>query len=458
MGSISKRIVRLTAAVGLLSATALPTFAATEINVIGFGAGFAWSDLFGASGTEKTQKLLDFEAKYDLVVNMEFADEEVARQKVLLDLVNGTGNYDLVMLGSDGAVQTFSAAGYLEPLDDYLSTATDIFDASKVYQPFLEANTVNGKLWGLPYYSFGAGVVYRKDIFDKYGITSFPETTEGLEQALQTIKEGLAADGVDDVYPLTMRGAPGEEPSLDLSGFVYAYAGYPAWFEGGPTTPDEIKEGKAQPIFTGDFKPGFETFVRWSRDYGPPGIATHTWVDMMNLYAQGKAVVLMPSAINAFAGIPGSEVPEVKEHSAFAPSPVGPSGKAVQSFWTFSVGVSAFSQNKDAAYKVLAFLTSEPVMRDFANSFGWPYTTYPEIMNSPTLTDRWPAEMLSQIEASFSDADPHYFPYIPELVEFMDQIGTAASSSIAGTTSVDESLEDLQGWASERMTRAGYYK
>ena len=36
----------------------------------------------------------------------------------------------------------------------------------------------------------------------------------------------------------------------------------------------------------------------------------------------------MPSAINAFAGIPGSEVPEVKNDSAFAPSPVGPSGKA----------------------------------------------------------------------------------------------------------------------------------
>ncbi|MDF2373598.1 MAG: extracellular solute-binding protein [Rhizobiaceae bacterium] len=445
-------------AVGLLYSTASPAFATTEINVIGFGAGFAWADLFGPSGTEKTQKLLDFESANDVSVNMEFADEDVARQKVLLDLINGTGNYDLVMLGSDGAVQTFSAAGYLEPLDGYLDSAKDIFDASKVYKPFLEANTVNGQLWGLPYYSFGSGVVYRKDIFDKYGITEFPKTTAELEVVLQTIKDGLAADGITDVYPLTMRGAPGEEPSLDLSGFVYAYAGYPAWFEGGPVTPEEIKATKAQPIFNGDFKPGFETFVRWSQDFGPPGIATHTWVDMMNLYAQGKAVVLMPSAINAFAGIPGSEIAAVKEHSKFAPSPTGPSGKAIQSFWTFSVGVSAYSKNKPEAYKTLAFLTSEPVLRGFADAFGWPYTTYPEIMHSPTLTDRWSAEMLGQIEASFSEADPHYFPYIPELVEFMDQIGTGASSAIAGTVTVDEALDELQNWSTDRMTRAGYYK
>jgi ABC-type glycerol-3-phosphate transport system substrate-binding protein len=250
------------------SFAAAPALAQTEINIVGFAAGFAWSDLFGATGAEKTQKLLDFEEKYDIVVNMEFADEDVARQKVLLDLVNGTGNYDLVMLGSDGAVQTFSAAGYLEALGPYLETATDLFDPEKVYPPFLEANTVGGELYALPYYSFGAGAVYRKDLFDKYGISEFPKTTEDMEAALQTLKDGFAADGITDIYPITMRGAPGEEPSLDLSGFVYAYAGYPAWFEGGPTTPEEIKASKAQPIFTGDFKEGFATFVNWSRDYG----------------------------------------------------------------------------------------------------------------------------------------------------------------------------------------------
>ena len=432
--------------------------AQTEVNIVAFAPGFAWGDMFGPSGTDKTDKLRAFEDANDITINIEFADEDVARQKVLLDLVNGTGNYDLVMLGSDGAVQTFSYAGYLEPLDNLLATATDYFDAEAVYPQFLEANRVNGQLWALPYYSFGAGVIYRKDIFEKYGIDEFPATTAELATVLETIKAGLEADGETDIYPLTMRGAPGEEPSLDLNGFVYAYAGYPAWFEGGATTPEQIRETNAKPIFTGDFKEGFETFVNWSRDYGPDGIATHTWVDMMNIYGAGQAVVLMPSAINGFAALGGTENEAVANHTGFAPSPIGPSGKPVQSFWTFSVGVSAFSDNKEEAFKTLAFLTGENAMQGFAEAIGWPYSTFPSITRGEVLTSKWPTEMLDQIEASYEQADPQYFPYIPELNAFMDRIGTAASAAISGTSTVDEALGDLQSWAEDRMKQAGYYK
>lgn len=433
--------------------------AQVEVNIVAFAPGFAWANLFGPSGTEKTAELLAFEEKEGITVNIEYADEDVARQKVLLDLINGTGQYDLVMLGSDGAVQTFSYAGYLEPLDGYLDGALEYFDASKVYGQFLDANRVADKLWALPYYSFGAGVIYRKDIFERYGITSFPSNIADLEVVLRTIETGLKADGITDVYALTMRGAPGEEPSLDLNGFVYAFAGFPAWFEGGAVTPEDIRANKAQPTFTGEgFRKGFTTFVEWSQEFGPPGIATHTWVDMMNLYSQGKAVVLMPSAINGFAALGGTTNEDVKNNTAFAPSPVGPSGKAIQSFWTFSVGVSKFSKNPEAAYKTLAFMTGRQSMEAFARDIGWPYNTHPEITRGPVLAAKWPKEMLDQIEASYETADPRYFPYIPELTEFMDRIGTAASEAISNQKSVDAVLEDLQSWAVKRMTRAGYYE
>lgn len=254
-----------------------------------------------------------------------------------------------------------------------------------------------------------------------------------------------------------MRGAAGEEPTLDLSGFVYAYAGYPAWFEGGATTPEEIKATNAQPVFNTDFKPGFETFVRWSQKYGPPGIASHTWVDMMNLYGQGKAVVLMPSAINGFAAIGGSQDEGVREHSAYAPSPVGPGGEPIQSFWTFSVGVSKFSQDKEAAFKTLAFMTGRQSMEAFAEQIGWPYSTHRDITWGPVLGEKWPAELLQQIEDSYSESNPHYFPYLPELNEYMERIGTSASEAISGSRSVDEVLDDLNDWSVKRMTRAGYY-
>ena len=198
--------------------------------------------------------------------------------------------------------------------------------------------------------------------------------------------------------------------------------------------------------------------MRWSQEFGPPGIATHTWVDMMNLYGAGQAVVLMPSAINGFAALGGTEDENVANHTAFAPSPVGPSGEQIQSFWTFSVGVSAFSENKQEAFRTLAFLTGEQAMQGFAETIGWPYSTFPSITRGETLAGKWPAQMLDQIEASYAQANPQYFPYIPELNAFMERIGTAASEAISGSKSVDQALEELQAWAEERMERAGYYE
>jgi ABC-type glycerol-3-phosphate transport system substrate-binding protein len=145
-----------------------------------------------------------------------------------------------ILLGTDGAVQTFGYAGFLEPLNAYLESGDfdEWFDLEDIYPSVLEANTVEGNVYGMSYYAFGPGMIYRTDIFERYGV-SVPTTMEEFEAALATIKAGLAADGITDVYPLTMRAGPGEEPSLDLTGFVYAYAGYPAWFEGGADTVED---------------------------------------------------------------------------------------------------------------------------------------------------------------------------------------------------------------------------
>ncbi len=443
----------------LMLAVALAGVAAaqTEIRVISFSQGFAFPDLFGASGTEKTDILKQFEQQNDVKVTIEWGDEAAVRQKVLTDLIAGGGRYDIILLGSDGAVQTYGHAGFLEPLEGYLATGEydPYIDMNDVFPSIKEANTVDGHLYGLSYYAFGPGIIYRTDLFQKYGV-SVPTTIGELETALQKLKDGFARDGVTDVYPLTMRGAPGEEPTLDLAGFVYAMAGYPAWFEGGAVTPQQIRESKAKPIFTGDFRPGFEEFVKLAREYGPPGIATHTWVDMMNIYAQGKAAVLLPSAINGYAALTSTENQAVLENSDFAPIVFGPSGKPVESFWSFSLGINKASRHKAEAMKVLTFLTGERSLQEFANRTQWPSVPFDSVMKSQVLVDQWGAQEVALNAEAMANANPKYFPYIPELSDFMDKIGTAASKAIS-TGDVDGSLNELQAWALQRMTSAGYY-
>jgi ABC-type glycerol-3-phosphate transport system substrate-binding protein len=300
-------------------------------------------------------------------------------------------------------------------------------------------------------------MMYRKDLLDRYGLTP-PKTTDELMEVLEKLKKGFEKDGLKNMYPVTMRGAPGEEPTLDLAGFVYAYAGYAAWFEGGALTAEEIQKNKAKPIFNSDdFKAGFKAFVDICKNYGPPGIATHTWVDMMNLYAAGKAAILMPSAINAYAALGITENEDVKKNTRFAKIPIGPGGKQIQSFWTFSMAINKDSKQKEKAWKVLTYLTGKQAMQAFGNRTQWPNVTMKSVLYSDVIVDKYGDEEIHLNEQSITEADPYYFPYIPELNEFADKIGTAASRAISGKD-VDSVLNELQVWALERMFRSGYYK
>ncbi len=430
-----------------------------KIRVISFNQGFVFTDIFGADGLEDTERLKEFEDKENIDVIVEWGDETAIRQKVGSDLAAGTGRYCVMVLGTDGNIQTYGTGGLVEPLNEYFDTVEqDYVNLDDFYPSFVEANSFDGQIYGLPYFSFGPGMIYRTDIFEKYGVEP-PTTMDELYEVLETLKQGFEADGVEDMYPLTMRAAPGEEPSLDLLGFVYANAGQPAWFEGGASTPEEIKANKAQPVFTSpEFADGFKDFTELSARYGPPGISTHTWVDMMNLYMQGNAAILMPSAINGYAALTSSGDEELKANTGFAPVPVGDSGEAIQSFWSFSMGMNKDCPDKEEAFKVIAFLTGKESQQGFAEMTGWPTVSVSEVMHSDPIVSRWGEEEVMLNEQAILDSDPYYFPYIPELNEFMDRIGTAASTTVSGEKTADEALQELQDWAVERMEQAGYYE
>lgn len=438
-----------------------PSKEKAAITVIAFAQGFAWPELFGPDGTVETDVLKKFEEREAVDVAIEWGDEWAVREKVASDVTAKVGKYDIVLVGSDGAVQAYGYAGYLEPLDEYFERYPQVnFDPKDVYTSFLDANRIEGRLYALPYYSFGPGVIYRKDLFEKYD-AELPKdnwTTDDLEIALEKISDGLKRDGKMDTYALTMRAGPGEEPTLDLAGFIYAYAGYPAWFEGGAIWPGEIKQNRAKPIFdSSDFEAGFRTFTDWVKRLGPPGASTHTWVDMMNIYAQGKAAVLMPSAINGYAALGITQDENVKRFTKFMLTPFGPGRKRINSYWTFSLGINKFSKNKEAAWRVLTYLTGRSSMEAFAQRTMWPNVTMRSVLYSYPLIKRYGIEEIELNERSVLENPAIYFPYIPELDLFMDKMGTLASDVVAGSKTVEVALTELQKWALDLMTSRGYY-
>jgi hypothetical protein len=89
---------------------------APTIRILAFAQGFAWPELFGSSGTERTDLLKKLEEEIGCKIEIEWGDETAVRQKVLTDLI-------------------------LEPLDNYFKNhPSKYFDEKDVFDKYLDAN------------------------------------------------------------------------------------------------------------------------------------------------------------------------------------------------------------------------------------------------------------------------------------------------------------------------------
>ncbi|HEX6552827.1 MAG TPA: sugar ABC transporter substrate-binding protein [Ktedonobacteraceae bacterium] len=112
-------------------------------------------------------------------------------QKMTTYLSSGYSGLDVLWL-DDFMTSTFSNAGWLEPLD----TALPAGDFSSIAPAQLTLSTYNGHRYRLPA-NFGSVIFfYRKDLFDKEGI-SVPTTWDELVQAgLKLTKNGVYGIGL----------------------------------------------------------------------------------------------------------------------------------------------------------------------------------------------------------------------------------------------------------------------
>lgn len=393
-----------------------------------------------------------FEAKSGIKVNWELLSEDVVREKVLVDLASGEGKYDIV-LTDVWILPEHLSANYLEPLDRYVSGDKG-FDISAWYNPFIEALTYDKKLYALPTESFGAALVYRKDLFDRYNV-KVPTTIDELVAAAKRLTLDLDGDGKIDVYGVASRGKSGEEPAIIVSGFAHAYGG--SWFEGGAVTQDEIKKRMAKPAFNSkEFYSGFKIYTDLLRNYGPPGSKDYTWYEIIEDGRKGRAAQILYCGFNVGA-LDRADIGMRDKYYAALPAK-GPKGY-VQEDFAMGFGINRNSKNKDAAWQFLKFITGESFMRGVMKNYA---TSIPmkSILESKEYREMHPYKAPSGryvLEESLDLIDWRYMPHIPEYSVIASMLGKATSEVIAGKRDAKSALDELNRSATELMRRAGYY-
>ena len=423
------------------------------VTILSMGPDWLLGSLWDSASGEETAMLSEFEETYGIDVIFESYPEDTARQKTMLDLSSHTGQYDIITTGV-WAMATYAGAGFLEPLDDWMANnaAPEFFSMDDYLPASLEGASYGDKVYSLPLYTFGAALVYNKDLFETYDV-KVPETIQELEEAAEKLTLDLDNDGVIDVYGITMRARRGEEPTIDVTGMSWAFGG--TWFEGNANTAEKIKANKARPtVNSPEFIAGYEEYAKLLQNWGPPESANWGWEECMGALAQGKAAMHL-AASSAYWFTRATATIDA-ENIGIAPSPMGPGGHRMMNFFDMALSINKDSKNKDEAWLVLQFITSMQVQK--AQAEGG-ITSIPRIslVLSDPLKALYPEEDLQVILDTLGDAESEYMPKIPEYVELADILGTAASEVVAGTKTAEEALNEAQILIDQIMEDAGYY-
>ncbi|MGH3585117.1 MAG: ABC transporter substrate-binding protein [Pseudonocardia sp.] len=105
-------------------------------------------------------------------------------QKTVAEFTGGGGPDALYVY--DDSLAGWVAAQYLQPLDG-LPGVDEVYSA--IYPSNAEAMTVDGKRYGLPYYTDSQCLIYNADMLQKAGISAPPKSLDELEQQALKIRD-----------------------------------------------------------------------------------------------------------------------------------------------------------------------------------------------------------------------------------------------------------------------------
>ena len=286
--------------------------------------------------------------------------------------------FDLVGVDDLLLIQA-ARAGHVEPLDDLI--AADDYPLDDFTKQALAAVSDGEHIWGVPYCDVSNVLIYRADLFDKYGI-SVPETLDDLTSAAVEVQAAVRADGTDDFYGITIRGAPNCGLNFWMVGSTWGPSFGAHWYD---------EQGRST-LDTPELRAAVEHYVDLVRRAGPPESPTMDFMDCMACYCAGRAAMTIEPANEA--SILYDEGGPVADGTKTAVIPAGPLGTRHAGLYCPPYAIPALSQSKEAAWELAKFLCApEQVLEDAQNS-GFVEVSRNSVLDNPAFVSRFRPELV----------------------------------------------------------------
>jgi multiple sugar transport system substrate-binding protein/sorbitol/mannitol transport system substrate-binding protein len=379
----------------------------------------------------------EFEARTGIKLNFTQLQETPLRAKTGLELAAPSTDIDVIMMDFT-FVAKYSAANYLEAMDDYLAKIPS-YKQTDFMQSFLDGCSYQGKLYAVPINQDCSILMYRADIFKELNL-NVPKTFEDLEDVCRKIKAAHP-----EMSAIAMRGARGGGVNeWTWPSFLWGFGGQYYDFNTYKATLNSPAAVQA-----------LDYYARILKNYGPVGVANYSYMEVQTDLMQGNTAMIIDSASLA----PRCEDPVNSKVAGKLGYDVVPGlpGKAQPGFYAWTLAVPRNSRNKAAAAEFVAWLASPEI----GPKVGWsaPNQALQQVYSTPAYRDYSQSKGLYNVMIeSLAIANPDFRPRINEGSEISTRVSEAISSVLAGETNARAAMDAANTDVEKILRDAGYQK
>ncbi|MGV1046984.1 MAG: extracellular solute-binding protein [Solirubrobacterales bacterium] len=358
----------------------------------------------------------EFEQAYpNVTMNIEQANYEVIQTKEIASFQQDSGTYDLIPVDT-AWLPEYVAAGFLEELGPAVACLGDEYDYFDLAKSVREIGVDEGKIYGIPYYSYPTGFVYRKDLWK-----APPSTLDQLvSEATRLTKDGQAG--------IALQPMQGQTILEEWNAYLLA--------SGGELRDPETGEWT---IDTPEAEEALETYIDLYKTAAPENSLNWGFDESTRAAASGKATALSTYALLLSSlNEPGSAASGKFALSAF------PGGKGTGGSWVW--GIPTNSQAKDAAWAWISWITAK--QQDTKRTILGGAPIRDSVMEDPEV---WEKGIGKDYYLAYQEIAENAVPICvgQGCAEASQKIGEDLNAAVAGSMSVEEALSDAQASAQE---------
>ena len=386
-----------------------------------------------------------FEALSGVKLRFEKVPPGQIRQKAMLDLSSKTATY-ATHAADPMYYSLYVSNKWVEPLDKYLgdSALTDPawFKYDDIIKAWRDADSIDGKPYGIPYDGEVTLQVYRKDLYAEKKLKA-ADTYDELVFNAKALTDANAR-----LYGLALRGFAGAGQNMYI---------YPSLLRGFGGT---WGNGKDIVVNSPPAVEALTWYVDTLAKYAPPAVRNWNWPDIADAFSQGTVATYIDAHSSA-AVITNPEKSKVVGKIAYARWPKGPSGKRVSSLWNwgFPINAALNDKAKKATWLFIAWATSAETQArtswKFAGAAKRSGINRLSLWHSPefaaAMKDAGDNFIPAALESLEQDTDVDWRPRVPQWPAIGETMATAIQSALVGQKKPKDALDEAQARVQQIM-------